>query len=439
MADELNTSSASRPLVSFVAVDPELLPLGTPPGYTFRYIDIASATQGRLSIPDDETEYRNAPSRARRVLRDGDVIMSTVRPNLKAFAFCQLPAGNFVASTGFAVLRAREETHPRFILYSILSDDVTRQIERFVVGSNYPALNSSDVRRLLIPNLSPAEQQRIGEIIGTVDVAIDQTEALIAKSQQIKAGLMHDLFARGVTADGQLRSAASSSNTPFGSLPEGWVAGSLLDVADDKRQPILTGPFGADLGNDDFVEEGVPVLRIGNVQAGHLDLADLLFVTPGKALELQRYVIRSGDLLFARQGATTGRNALARDLVDGCLINYHIIRVGLDHEKCAPIFIEAAFNGEMVKRQVEREKGRGTREGINTAQLKALKVPLAPVSEQRLIAEILGTQNEHIQYLVQELRKLRKAKHGLLQDLLTARDPDAVVATHEQPKVAANV
>ncbi len=68
--------------------------------------------------------------------------------------------------------------------------------------------------------------------------------------------------------------------------------GSLLDIADQSRQPILTGPFGADLGNDDFVEEGVPVLRIGNVQAGYLDLSDLLFISPRKASELQRYAIK---------------------------------------------------------------------------------------------------------------------------------------------------
>lgn len=438
MHNSKHAVKASRPLVSFVAIDPESLPVRTAPNYTFRYIDIASATQGRLLLPDDEIEYRDAPSRARRVLRDQDVIMSTVRPNLKAFAYCRLPTGNFVASTGFAVLRSKEGTDPRFILYSILSDDVSRQIERFVVGSNYPAINSSDVKRLRVPDFSPGEQQTIGEIIGTVDEAIEQTEALIAKTQQVKAGLMHDLFTRGVTEDGQLRSAASSSTTPFGALPEGWASGSLLDVADDRRQPILTGPFGADLGNDDFVEEGVPVLRIGNVQAGHLDLGDLLFVTPRKARELQRYAIRAGDLLFARQGATTGRNALASDLVDGWLINYHIIRVALDHEKCAPIFIEAAFNGEMVKRQVERDKGRGTREGINTAQLKALKVPLAPVGEQRLIAEILGTQNEELQCLLRELVKLRTLRDGLTQDLLTGRVPITVKA-QEARKVAANV
>lgn len=254
-----------------------------------------------------------------------------------------------------------------------------------------------------------------------LDEAIEQTEALIAKYQQIKAGLMHDLFTRGVTPDGHLRHVSEGQRTKFGWIPKDWRIGSLLDVADQIRQPILTGPFGADMGSDDFVPEGVPVLRIGNVQQGRLDLSDLLYVNEVKARQLQRYKVNEGDLLFARQGATTGRNALASRDVEGYLINYHIIRVALDHLRCAPLFIEAAFAGEIVKRQVERDKGRGTREGINTAQLKALELPLAPVDEQRAVAQILQSQGAVLAETQNQLDKLRQQKHGLMHDLLTGR------------------
>lgn len=379
----------TRPLGSMVSIDPESLPLGTIPSFEFHYFDISCVANGRLQMPDMSITYAEAPSRARRIVKNGDVLMSTVRPNLKAFAYCNLPEGSYVASTGFAVLRAIEGNDPRYILYSILSDDVARQINSYVVGSNYPAINSSDVKRLQIPGWKPSQQRRIAEILSTVDASIEQTEALIAKYQQIKAGLMHDLFTRGLTPDGYLRPKNESRRTKFGWIPKDWTLGSLLHITDPFRQPILTGPFGADLGNDDFVEEGVPVLRIGNVQQGWLDLSDLLYVTETKALALQRYKVNEGDLLFARQGATTGRNALANRETHGSLINYHIIRVALDRSRCAPMFIEAAFSGEIVKRQVERDKGRGTREGINTEQLKKLEFPLAPVDEQRMIARIL--------------------------------------------------
>ncbi len=335
-----------------------------------------------------------------------------------------------------AVLAKPGVANDTFLLHAI--EQNLTYLHRRSQGSTFLAIGSADLSTMPVAAPDLPRQQRIAEILSTVDEAIEQTEALIAKTQAIKAGLMHDLFTRGITKDGRLQSA-KNTETPFGPLPVGWTAGSLLDVADQRRQPILTGPFGADLGNDDFVDDGVPVLRIGNVQAGHLDLSHLLHVTPSKARELQRYTIRAGDLLFARQGATTGRNAIATDLVDGCIINYHIIRVALDHEKCAPLFIEAAFNGEMVGRQVERDKGRGTREGINTAQLKALKVPLPPVGVQRQIAEILGEHNEEIESLGDALGKLQCLKHGLMHDLLTGRVRVSVADAAEPKEAAANV
>jgi type I restriction enzyme S subunit len=144
-------------------------------------------------------------------------------------------------------------------------------------------------------------------------------------------------------------------------------------------------------------------------------------VSPEKAQELNRYVIKFGDLLFARQGATTGRNALADENADGCLINYHIIRVALDHDLCAPGFIEAMFDSELVKSQIDREKGRGTREGINTAQLRALRLKLPPVDEQRVIAGILCQVEMQSTQTTAFATNLSRVKTALMQDLLTER------------------
>lgn len=288
-------------------------------------------------------------------------------------------------------------------------------------GSTFAAVSTTDVRSVPVPVLSPEAQDWIASILTSVDTAIERTEALIAKHQQIKAGLMNDLFTRGVLPNGQLRPKESLVLTPCGPLPCSWHLGPIIELTDRARQPILTGPFGADLGASDFVDEGVPVLRIGNVQQGFLDLTNLLYVSDKKASTLARYRIQTGDLLFARQGATTGRNALADDRANGSLINYHIIRVALDRERCAPLFVEGAFACDVVKRQIERDKGRGTREGINTAQLTSLEFPIAPVDEQRRIAEVLSRQNKVIAAIQCHQEALQKQKLGLMQDLLTGR------------------
>lgn len=352
--------------------------------------------------------------RASRALFAGPAVIVPRKGSLRNPQFVETPF--WAADTTYAVL-PMPGVDAQWLYYSLDAYDLTKLNE----ATGVPSISRDLLYRIAIETPSFSEQQRIGEILSTLDETIEETEALIAKSQLIKAGLMHDLFTRGVTPDGHLRPVGHSERTKFGMIPRHWKIGSLLDVADPTRQPILTGPFGADLASDDFVEDGVPVLRIGNVQQRRLDLSDLLFVSEAKARALQRYKVSEGDLLFARQGATTGRNALATREVQGFLINYHIIRVALDHTRCAPLFVEAAFAGDIVKRQIERDKGRGTREGINTAQLKDLQVPLASVDEQRTIAQILKAHTSQLEETQNQLAKLQSLKMGLMHDLLSGR------------------
>src|SRR5439155_11209912 len=102
-------------------------------------------------------------------------------------------------------------------------------------------------------------------------------------------------------------------------------------------------------------------------------------------------------------------------------INYHIIRVALDPEKCAPLFMYAALNSEPVMRQVNRDKGRGTREGINCSEIAKLRLPLPLPDEQRRIAGAIKTFEQKMQAEEFQLSKLHSLKRGLAHDLLSGR------------------
>jgi len=411
-----------------------------------RLVRAVSRTVGGGTPERDNPEFWNGgiPWASVKDFRDGSYKLTTTKEEisekgLKLSASHLIPAGTPIVCTRMAVgriaradrdvainqdLRALYVNDHFEASYLILAvDSIRPQIENLAVGSTVKGINIAHLLDFEIFGPPKPEQSKIAEILSTVDQAIEQTEALIAKHQRIKTGLVQDFLAHGVDERGALRSEQTHKfkDSPLGRIPEEWSVGTLLDATARNRQAILTGPFGADLGDGDFIEEGVPVLRIGNVQRGRLDLSDLLFVSPEKAAELNRYVIKTGDLLFARQGATTGRNALASESANGCLINYHIIRVALDHDRCAPQFIEAMFDSELVKRQIDREKGRGTREGINTAQLKALQLKLPPVTEQRMIASLLQVLEKNDAETRQLKTKLLRQRAALMQDLLTGR------------------
>ena len=170
------------------------LPNTTDEKYEFYYIDLSSVKSGKIETPLEKIKYSDSPSRARRILKRGDVIMATVRPNLLGFAFAGFDTNNYVCSTGFALLSHKENSNGQFIYQNLYSESVKSQINKLIVGSNYPAINSSDVKNIRIPFPSLNEQNQIAEILTSVD---DKLEVLSEKKityQELKQGLMQQLL-----------------------------------------------------------------------------------------------------------------------------------------------------------------------------------------------------------------------------------------------------
>lgn len=411
-----NRELMTCPLDSMVSIDPESLPLGTNAGFEFHYLDISCAANGRLQIPDTSITYAEAPSRARRIVKNGDVLMSTVRPNLKAFAYCNISEGNYVASTGFAVLRAVKGNDPQYILYSILSDDVARQIDSYMVGSNYPAINSSDVRRLQIPGWKPAQQRRIAEILSTVDEAIEQTEALIAKYQQIKAGLMHDLFTRGVTPDGRLRPTRAQATHRYKDSPHGWIP-KEWDRAhvDELCSDIVDCPHSTPI----YGPSGVPCIRTADMQPGKLLLDQAYKVTEEEYRErVVRLAPQKGDIIYSREGERLGiASPVGYERV--CLgQRVMLLRPGVSTN---PDFLLWAMNTAAFYRRIVSGLGATTSPHVNVGDIRKAVIARPPLREQEMIGNFLTRQNALISVEEAHLAKLRQQKQGLMHDLLTGR------------------
>ena len=158
----------------------------------FYYIDIASIKNCAISIPK-EFYGKDAPSRARRLVKNKDIIISTVRPNLKGFAYITEAYDNFLCSTGFCVLRS-DEIDSKFLYYVISDDKFTEYLVGKTTGSNYPAVNPIIIGeyKFHLPDIT--EQQKIAEILSAVDEKISINKKLKVKIIKLKKGLMQDLL-----------------------------------------------------------------------------------------------------------------------------------------------------------------------------------------------------------------------------------------------------
>ena len=185
----------AKQISELAEVDPENLPSSTDQGFRFNYISLENVVAGRL-VGYSRESYGTAPSRARRVLRKGDILMSTVRPTLNGHLFYRGQVTNAVCSTGFAVLRAKcDLCDPHFLLAHLFGEVVSAQLQRLLVGSNYPAINSGHVARLKVTCPPTIEEQRaIATVLSDMDAEIAALERRLDKTRAIKQGMMQQLL-----------------------------------------------------------------------------------------------------------------------------------------------------------------------------------------------------------------------------------------------------
>ncbi len=181
---------------AWLGVNQLVLPEDTDPDYTFDYVDIGSVTTGQLSARPERIRFGDAPSRARRVVRPGDTLFSTVRTYLKAVWHVEHLRTDLIASTGFAVFTPRHGTVPKFTSYFFQSNPFTDRVAAESVGMAYPAIAEARLGTLEVCVPPFAEQ---AEIVGFLDDAdrhirryIRAKQKLIVLLEEQKQVLIHE-------------------------------------------------------------------------------------------------------------------------------------------------------------------------------------------------------------------------------------------------------
>lgn len=175
-------------------VDRRSLSNATEPTFTFKYISLSDVENGRVANTAKTLSFGKAPFRARKLLQDNDVLMATVRPNLKGFAIIRSKATEYIASTGFAIITAKAGTSAEYIFQSLFSLPIEQQVNALVAGSNYPAISSSDVKSLEIACPPFLEQQKIASVLSAADTELETLQTQLSALRSQKRGLMQRLL-----------------------------------------------------------------------------------------------------------------------------------------------------------------------------------------------------------------------------------------------------
>lgn len=273
--------------------------------------------------------------------------------------------------------------------------------------------------------LAPLQQQkRIATILASLDKAIEATEALIEKHQQIKAGLMQDLFTRGVLASGRLGPAS-------GQLPAGWRWAPLGEHAEIVSGVTLSGSGPAN-------GIAVPYLRVANVQDGYLALDEVKTIRVSRSV-LEELRLVPGDVLMNEGGDfdKLGRGTIWSGEIDDCIHQNHVFRVRTDRRTLLPEYLAFHSESSYGKRYFLISSKQSTNlASINSTQLRQYPIALPPLEEQRRIVESLAAANAERLALERSAAKLLAMKLGLMHDLLTGRVAVKLLCTALAPEPA---
>ena len=208
----------------------------TDPETIIEYVDIGSVSAVEGISKTEKVAFGKSPSRARRIVRNGDVIVSTVRTYLEAIAPITNPPENMIVSTGFAVIRPNSKLDKGFAAYCLRAKGFIREVVARSVGISYPAINATELVGISVPYLPYEEQQKIANFLdhetAKIDTLIDKQEKLIELLKEKRQAVISHAVTKGLNPDAPMK---DSGVEWLGEVPEHWDVIFIKHLSQVKR------------------------------------------------------------------------------------------------------------------------------------------------------------------------------------------------------------
>ncbi len=358
---------------------------------------------------------------------EGDVLFAKITPCMENGKGCyprNLANGIGFASTEFHVIRVKDNADAGFIYQWSIYNLLRLKASAIMTGSaGQQRVPASFLESFKVPVIAKPEQSKIAEILSTVDQAIEQTEALIAKQQRIKTGLMQDLLTRGIDENGNLRSEETHEfkDSPLGRIPVEWEVKEIQELLADVKPSMRSGPFGSALLKEELMESGIPFLGIDNVLPEEFVPFFKRFVAPKKARQLKKFRVRPRDVMITVMG-TVGRCCMVPDDIGEALSSKHVWTLSFDEKAYFPYLACLQINhAPWVLNHFRKDMQGGIMEAIRSETLRSTPLPVPPLDEMREIESRLRAMSTGLGANHEVLRKLSRIKTALMQDLLTGK------------------
>ena len=408
----------------------EALPVTAVPTQEIVYVEIGGVDAVEGIVAKEQLVLEDAPSRARRLVRHGDTVVSTVRTYLRAIAPIRDPEPNLVVSTGFAVIRPRE-LDPDYLGYALRAPYFIETIVSRSTGVSYPGINASEIGNIEVAYPPLPEQRAIAAFLDERTARIDALVARKRRLVQLLKEKRQALITRAVTRGLDPKAKMKESGVPWlGEVPEGWEVKPLRNVA--------TFQNGISAGADYF-GTGYPFVNYKDVYQWPSLPEQVEGLANSTDIDQERYSVREGDIFFTRTSETNEEIGFASTCLkkmEHATFSGFLIRVRPHRGLLAPNFSKHFFRSDIHRAFFVKEMNLVTRASLGQELLKRLPVLLPPVNEQVAIAEFLDDRLNRLDALVtkveQAVERLQEYRTALISAAVTGKVPPTRGATADK-------
>ena len=381
----------------------EVLDESTMPDTEIVYVDISSV-DGVSGIKMKETmPFSAAPSRARRRVRDGDVIISTVRTYLKAIARIRAPEENLIVSTGFAVIRPRSKLMPDFLGCLVSASYLIEQVIARSTGVSYPAINASELVAIPVPLPPLPEQTQIATFLDRETAKIDELVAeqrrLMELLKEKRQAVISHAVTKGLNPDAPMK---PSGIEWLGEVPGYWVVKRFqrcVYVAEGQVDP------------EDTKYSSLALIAPNHIESGTGRLLGLESASDQGA-ESGKYLCKAGDVVYSKIRPALRKVCIAPE---DCLCSADMYPLRAHSGLTNPFLLWSTLS-EQFSALAVLESQRVAMPKINRESLKEVMLAVPPIGEQQSIVAFIDTETAKLDSLTAEAQRAI----DLLQERRTA-------------------
>lgn len=332
----------------------------------FRYIDLSSVDQHTKAIElDRRVLLTDAPSRARQLVKSGDVLVSTVRPNLNAVAMVPDRLDGAIASTGFCVLRPNPKlVSNAYLFHWVRAEPFISAMVRRATGASYPAVSDRIVAETTIPLPPLEEQRRIAAILDKANALRQKRRLALQRLDALTQSLFLDMFGDPVAN------------------PKRWPSASLGAL-------VASGPQNGLYKPAEAYGEGTPILRIDAFYDGEVtDFTKLKRLQLAPA-EVDLYRLHENDIVVNRVNSMEflGKSALIAGQQEDTVFESNMMRFSVDRDHVEPRYLIAFLQSSFIKGQIlQRSKNAVNQSSINQDDVQSFLIRVPPIAIQREFA-----------------------------------------------------